>query len=56
MNVDVDIDLFRNPLLHLFGEVFVNHLTGGDTNQFKVLKILESQRVVPIGGFQVLVG
>ena len=54
MKVDVDIDLFRNPVVHLFGEVFVNHLTGGDTNQFTVREILERQGVRPIGGFKVL--
>ena len=54
MKVDADIDLFRNPLAHLFGEVLVNHLTGGDTNQFQVRKILDEQKIAPIGGFSVL--
>ena len=54
MKVDADIDLFRDPLAHLFGEVLVNHLTGGDTNQFKVRKILDKQGIDPIGGFKVL--
>jgi hypothetical protein len=51
--VDADIDLYRNPLAHLFGEVLVNHLTGGKTDQYRVLNTLSDQQVLPIGGFRV---
>jgi len=54
VRVDADIDLYRSPVRHLFGEVLVNHLTGSKTDQFKVWDILASSQVVPIGGFDVV--
>jgi hypothetical protein len=53
INVDADIDLYRNPLLHLFGEVLRNHLTGQKTDAYKVRRILDEQNVLPIGGFRI---
>lgn len=52
--IDVDIDLYRRPVPHLFGEVFVNHLTGNTTDQFKVQRILETRAVTPVGRFGLL--
>jgi hypothetical protein len=52
--IDVDIDLYRRPVPHLFGEVFVNHLTGNTTDQFKVQRILEARAVTPVGRFGLL--
>ena len=52
--IDVDIDLYRRPVPHLFGEVFVNHLTGNTTDQFKVQRLLEARAVTPIGRFGLL--
>ena len=40
VDVDADIDLYRDPFRHLFGEVLVNHLTGRTTDQFNVQQIL----------------
>jgi hypothetical protein len=54
VSVDADIDLYRSPTRHLFGEVLVNHLTGSKTDQFKVWETLASRRVPPIGGFDVV--
>jgi len=54
VDVDADIDLYRDPLRHLFGEVLVNHLTGKTTSQFEVQKQLVALRVDPIGGFGLL--
>lgn len=54
--VDADIDKFREPIPHLLGEVLVNHLTGGKTDQFDVRDILAEQDVPAIGGFTVLTG
>ena len=54
VRVDADIDLYRSPVRHLFGEVLVNHLTGSKTDQFKVWDILASSQVVPITGFDVV--
>lgn len=54
--VDADIDKFRRPIPHLLGEVLVNHLTGGKTDQFDVFDILGEQRTPAIGGFTVLTG
>jgi len=54
VRVDADIDLYRSPTRHLFGEVLVNHLTGSKTDQFKVWDILASSQVVPITGFDVV--
>ena len=31
---DADIDLFRNPVLHFFGEVVTNHIAGGINKVF----------------------
>jgi len=53
-NVDADIDLYRSPLRHLFGEVLVNHLTGNLTDQFKVFAILLENALAPIPGFNVI--
>ena len=52
--VDADIDLYRNPVAHLFGEVFVNHFTGSKTDQFKIFNILRKQHVNLIGDFDIL--
>ena len=38
--VDVDHDLHMPGLSHLFGEVMVNHMTGGLTNQDSVRQML----------------
>ena len=54
VDVDADIDLYRDPFKHLFGEVLVNHLTGRITDQFNVREILAAQRIEPIGGFSLL--
>jgi hypothetical protein len=54
VDVDADIDLYRDPFRHLFGEVLINHLTGRTTDQFNVREILAGQRVEPIGGFALL--
>ena len=54
VRVDADIDLYRSPVQHLFGEVLVNHLTGSKTDQFRVFDILASNEVPPIGGFDVV--
>ena len=54
VNVDADIDLFKRPFSHLFGEVLVNHLTGNTTSQYRVHEILKKQEVAPIGGFEVV--
>jgi hypothetical protein len=53
IDVDADIDLYRNPALHLFGEVLTNHLTGKKTDAYRVRSILDEQRVRPLGGFQI---
>ena len=53
IKVDVDIDLYRDPLRHMFGEVLQNHLTGQKTDAFKVRRILDEQGVTPIGGFHI---
>ena len=52
--IDADMDLYRSPVPHLFGEVLVNHLTGNTTDQFKVRDILDDQSIRPIGGFALL--
>jgi hypothetical protein len=52
--IDADIDLYRAAIPHLFGEVLVNRLTGGSTDQFTVRRILDDQSVAPIGGFLLL--
>jgi ElaB/YqjD/DUF883 family membrane-anchored ribosome-binding protein len=49
--VDADMDLYRNAVPHLFGEVLVNHLTGSTTDQFAVRTILDDQKIPAIGGF-----
>jgi hypothetical protein len=54
VRVDADIDLYRSPTRHLFGEVLVNHLTGSRTDQFRVWDILASSQVKPIGRFDVV--
>ncbi len=54
INVDADIDLYRDPFKHLFGEVLVNHLTGRTTDQFRVQQVLAGLPVPPIGGFALL--
>ena len=38
--VDIDHDLYAPGVAHLFGEVFVNHATGGLTNQYSVRQML----------------
>jgi len=52
--VDADIDLYRSPLRHLFGEVLVNHLTGNTTDQFRVFKTLAESSLPAIAGFNVI--
>jgi hypothetical protein len=54
VRVDADIDLYRTPVRHLFGEVLINHLTGRKTDQFRVYDFLASSEVAPIGGFEVV--
>jgi ABC-type transporter Mla subunit MlaD len=54
VSVDADIDLYRSPTKHLFGEVLVNHLTGSKTDQFKVWDTLASREIAPISGFDVV--
>jgi hypothetical protein len=51
LKVDADIDLYRSPLRHLFGEVLVNHLTGTTTDQFKVFDILAATKLPMVAGF-----
>lgn len=53
ISVDADIDLYRDPLRHFFGEVLVNHLTGGKTDPYRVREILDQQGVRPVGGFEI---
>jgi hypothetical protein len=52
--VDADLDLYREVVPHLFGEVLVNHLTGNTTDQFKVWAILDEQSIKSIGGLELL--
>jgi hypothetical protein len=52
--VDADLDLYREAIPHLFGEVLVNHLTDSRTNQFAVRTILDEQGIPAIGGFALL--
>jgi hypothetical protein len=54
VNVDADIDLFKSPIKHLFGEVLVNHLTGKTTDQFAVRNVLNEQGVEAVAGFSIL--
>lgn len=53
VRVDADIDLYRGPVSHLFGEVLINHLTGSTTDQYAVRRALDARGVEPIGGFEV---
>ncbi len=50
---DADIDLYRGPLSHLFGEVLVNHLSGSKTDQMMVKRILDKRQVRSVGGLTV---
>jgi hypothetical protein len=52
--VDADLDLYREAIPHLFGEVLVNHLTDSRTDQFIVREILDDQGIEPIGGFTLM--
>jgi hypothetical protein len=52
--VDADLDLYREAIPHLFGEVLVNHLTDNRTDQFIVREILDDQGIEPIGGFTLM--
>jgi hypothetical protein len=54
VDVDADIDRYRDPFKQLFGDVLVNHLTGRTSDQFDVQRMLAGQRVPPIGGFTLL--
>jgi hypothetical protein len=54
VNVEADLDLYRDPYRKVFGNVLVNHLTGRVSDQFAVRTILASQDVAPIGGFTLL--
>jgi len=54
VDIDADVDLYRHAVPHLFGEVLVNHLTGSVTDQFAVRRILDTQQIAPIGGFEIL--
>lgn len=38
--VDADIDIYADVLRHMFGEVFVNHLTNARTDPFRVYHVL----------------
>jgi len=53
ISVDADIDLYKDQLLHFFGEVLVNHLSGQKTDPFRVYRILEQQDVAFMGGFKI---
>jgi len=53
LSVDADIDVYRDPLLHFFGEVLINHLTGSKTDPYRVRNILDQQGVKPIGDFAI---
>jgi len=55
VRADIDIDLYRGPVSHLFGEVLINQLTGSTTSQFVVRRILDARGVPPIAGFEVVV-
>lgn len=55
VRVDIDIDLYRGPVSHLFGEVLINQLTGSTTCQFDVRSILDGRGVQAIGGFEIVV-
>ena len=52
--IDADMDLYRSAIPHLFGEVLVNHLTGSNTSQFAVRRILDEQSIAAIGSFELL--
>ena len=52
--MDADLDLYREAIPHLFGEVLVNHLTDSRTDQFIVREILDDQGIEPIGGFTLI--
>jgi len=52
--IDADMDLYRNAIPHLFGEVLVNNLTGSTTDQFRVRRILDEQSIEPVEGFELL--
>ena len=45
--VDADIDIYTDVLMHMFGEVFVNHLTNTKTDPFKVYNILTEADIQP---------
>ena len=45
--VDADIDIYTDVLRHVFGEVFVNHLTDTKTDPFKVYNILTEVNIQP---------
>lgn len=55
VRVDVDIDLYRGPVSHLFGEVLINHLTGSTTCQYDVRRVLDARGVPPCDGFDIVV-
>ena len=45
--VDADIDIYTDVLGHLFGEVFVNHLTDTKTDPFTVYGVLKRAKIAP---------
>jgi len=54
VRVDIDIDLYRGPVSHLFGEVLINHLTGSTTCQYDVRQVLDQRGVAPLDGFAIV--
>ena len=47
VRVDADIDIYTDVLRHVFGEVFVNHLTNTRTDPFRVYNILTDAGIQP---------
>lgn len=45
--VDADIDIYTDVLRHMFGEVFLNHLTNARTDPFRVYDVLAEADIRP---------
>ena len=45
--VDADIDIYTDVLRHMFGEVFLNHLTNARTDPFRVYQVLAEADIRP---------
>lgn len=45
--VDADIDIYTDVLRHMFGEVFLNHLTNARTDPFRVYHVLAEADIRP---------